>query len=132
MFLRTSRIADDEKLARFILFSKLFRRSDQAVKPDAFIPHPHEELSVTRHRKLSDKKLWDIGKSVARKRPSNLYGRADIQALQARKQNIDVVPRPLWKNRNHACLVGWPVEKEKQKIIAIEIAASANFVPVDS
>ena len=132
MFLRASRIADDEKLARFILFSKLIRRSDQTVRPDAFIPHPYEELSVTRHRRLSDKKLWDIGKSVARKRPSKLYGRADIQAFQARKQNIDVVPRPLWRNRNHACLVGWPLERAEQKAIAQEIVASASFVPINS
>lgn len=32
-------IADDEWLARFILFDK-WLRTDRTVRPDAFIPHP--------------------------------------------------------------------------------------------
>jgi hypothetical protein len=33
-------VTSDEQLARFILSSNWIRKSDQTVKPDAFIPHP--------------------------------------------------------------------------------------------
>ena len=53
-------IADDELVARFVLFSKWIR-DDKTVRPDAFIPHPYPNLSVTRHRELSEFALWQIG-----------------------------------------------------------------------
>ncbi|OLE55633.1 MAG: hypothetical protein AUI36_16825 [Cyanobacteria bacterium 13_1_40CM_2_61_4] len=54
-------ISADEWLARFILFKNWIRSSDQTVKPDAFIPHPYPDLSVTRHKDLSIQNLWQIG-----------------------------------------------------------------------
>lgn len=44
-----SPVADDEKVSRFILFSK-WLRSDKNLRSDAFIPHPYPDLSVTRHK----------------------------------------------------------------------------------
>lgn len=44
-------IANDELLARFVLFSDWIRH-DQTVRPNAFIPHPYPNLSVIRHREL--------------------------------------------------------------------------------
>lgn len=42
-------VGPDEALARFVLHGSHIRRSNQTVKPDAFIPHPYRDLSVTRH-----------------------------------------------------------------------------------
>ena len=124
-------ITSAEQLARFILFSRWIRSSDsvRTVKPDAFIPYPYPDLSVTRHKNLSEQGLWHIAQDIADARPATLYGRADIRADEARRQSLDVEPRPVANNPNHAAVIGWPVDKPAQKIIAQELAAKANFVP---
>lgn len=124
-------VSSDEQLARFILFSRWIRSSDpvKTVKPDAFIPYPYPDLSVTRHKNLSEKGLWRIGQNIAAARPATLYGRADIRAAKVREQSLDVEPKPVPDNLNHANVVGWPADKSAQKIIAQELAAKAKFVP---
>ncbi len=119
-------IADDELLARFVLFSDWIRH-DQTVRPNAFIPHPYPNLSVTRHRELSEFALWQIGQGIADKRSLKLYGRADIQAIIVKAHSLRI--EPTLEPKNHANITGWPADKPGQKIIAQEIAASARFVP---
>ncbi len=119
-------IANDELLARFVLFSKWIR-DDKTVRPDAFIPHPYPNLSVTRHRELSEFALWQIGQGIADKSSRNLYGRADIQSLVVKARSLRIEPTP--EPKNHANITGWPADKPGQKIIAQEIAATARFVP---
>lgn len=125
----TTAVADKEILARFVLFSG-WLRSGNRVKPDAFMPPPNLELSVTRHLGLSQDDLWQIGHGIAEMRPdAKLHGRADITADIARKQSLDVKPTPQPDNHNHANIVGWPNEKSAQKIKAQEISAAAQFYP---
>lgn len=59
-------VTDDEKLARFVMYSKWVRSSDSTVRPDAFIPYPYPDLSGTRHGALTDADMWRIGQ------PANL------------------------------------------------------------
>jgi hypothetical protein len=80
-------VSDHEQLARFILHRNQIR-SDQTVKPEAFIPHPWPDLSVTRHLELSQTELWAIGQELADVRPATLYGRADVKAHIFRKQSL--------------------------------------------
>lgn len=120
-------VADEELLARFVLFSRWIRASDQTVRPDAFIPHPWPDLSVTRHLGLSEAGLWKIGEEVASQRPAMLYGRADVQVFTVRQQSLRIEPTP--EPRNHANITGWPPDKPAQKIIAQVIAAAARYVP---
>ena len=120
-------VTSDEQLARFILSSNWIRKSDQTVKPDAFIPHPYPDLSVTRHKSLTEQQLWQIGQVIADSRPATLYGRADIQTSSVRRQGLEVDPKRLANNQNHANVIGWPTDKPTQKIIAQELAAKANF-----
>lgn len=122
-------IEADEQLARFILFSKWVRPSDRTVKSEAFIPHPYPDLSVTRHKNLSEQGLWQIGQDVARLRDKELYGRADINALAVRQQKLDVVPKPIIpENPNHANIIDWPAEKHAQKIIALQLAKESVYI----
>lgn len=118
-------VADKEQLARFVLFEKHVRRSDGTIKADAILPFKHVELSVSRHRGLSDGEVWMLGRAVAGQRARPLVGRADFSALVARQQSLDVVPSE--PPRNHANVVGWPPEKPAQMIRALEIAARATF-----
>jgi hypothetical protein len=122
-------VSEDEWMARFILFRHWIRKADPPVRPDAFIPYPYPNLSVIRHRDLSEKELWQIGQAIADKRPATatLYGRADLQAINVIKKSLRIVPTP--EPKNHANITGWPADKPSQKIIAQEIAAEARFVP---
>jgi hypothetical protein len=104
-------VKDSELLARFITSSKWFRPSDQTVRQDAFIPHPYPELSVTRHKSLSEQEIWKVGQEISDARPATLYGRADFFAESARRQKLAVEPRPVPENLNHACILGWPLDK---------------------
>lgn len=125
-----SSVTSDEQLARFILFGDWVRKSNKTVKQDAFIPHPHPDLSVTRHKNLSEQELWQAGQGIADARPATLHGRADIRAAEVRRQALEVEPKPIASNPNHANVIRWPVGKPAQKIIAQELAAKANFVPM--
>jgi len=119
-------VADDEALARFVLFRGWIRSSDGKVKPDAFIPYPYPDLSVTRHIELSEAEIWQIGQQVADQRPATLHGRADIQAFSVKRQSLRIVPT--LEPRNHANVIGWPKDKPAQKIIAQQLAADAHYV----
>jgi hypothetical protein len=121
--------SSDERLARFILASNWIRKADQTIKPDAFIPYPYPNLSVTRHGNLPEPALWRVGQDIAIARPATLYGRADFCVAAVKRQSLDVVSQPEANNPNHANVTGWPADKPAQKIIAQELAAKAHFVP---
>lgn len=120
-----SPVTDDEHLTRFVLFKGWIRSSDNTVRPDAFIPYPYPDLSVTRHLGLSVSEIWQIGQQVADNRPATLYGRADVQALHIARQSLRIVPTA--EPKNHANVNGWPKDKPAQKIIAQELAAVAQY-----
>jgi len=125
----SSSVNNSELLARFITSSRWFRSSDQTVRQDAFIPHPYPDLSVSRHLSLSESEIWEMGQKIADARPATLHGRADISAEEVRRQKLIVEPRPEPENLNHACILGWPIDKPAQKILALELAAIAIFTP---
>ena len=121
-------ITSDEWLARFIHYQRYIRQ-DRTVRPDAFIPHPYPDLSVTRHLHLSEAELWRIGRDVARQINKTLHGRVDAQVFVFQRQQLQLVADPvLPENPNHANVIGWPPEKPAQKIIAQQIAAAASKV----
>lgn len=124
-------ITDDEIIARFIV-SKRWIRGDNSVKPEALMPHPYPDLSVTRHIGLCESQLWMIGQDVAAVTGRTLHGRADSQVSVARNQDLKVTSAPTPQNPNHANITGWPVGKPEQKIKALEIANNSRFVQYDT
>lgn len=123
-------VASEEILARYVVFQSHFRRSNKTVRPEAFVPFPHTEMSVTRHLLAMESELWRIGRDVAEARGRTLYGRADFSAETCRSIRLVVDPAPLDTNPNHANVREWPAEKEQQKMIAIELARVAHFEAV--
>ena len=134
-------VEDDERLARMILTEKHVRKDVRTEKltltPLAFLPFSRVELSVIRHREITEAELWEIGGGVSARREAGdqfgrkfpLVGRGDFFARDARKQKLDVKPlEGFGLPRNHADVVGWPPEKPAQMMHAIEIAARATFV----
>jgi len=118
-------VSSDELLARFILY-KSHLRQGWTVKPDAFIPYPWPDLSVTRHLQLLENELWMIGRTVARQTAKTLHGRADFPAAAAQRHKLLIFAAPVPDNQNHANITGWPIDKPAQKAIAQEIAASVG------
>lgn len=120
-------VADDELLARFATQSSQFRK-DLSVKQDLFMPHPHRELSVMRHRDATEAEIWDAGENLVRgfDPVRSLYGRADIQCHDCVIGDLRVVTRPIPHNPNHADIEGWPESKEDKKSLAQKLAASAS------
>ncbi len=118
-------ISADEHLARFIL-QRSHLRQDGSVKPDAFVPYPWPDLSVTRHLQLTENELWSIGHNVARQATKTLRGRADVRARDFQQHRLRVLAAPVEGNPNHANVTDWPTEKPAQKIIAQQIAAAAG------
>lgn len=121
-------VESDEWLSRYIL-QKSHVRQDNTLRADPFIPHPHADLSVTRHLGLDKNTLWNIGVDVARQTGKALHGRAENQVRTYQGQTLWVVSAPVPGNRNHANVTGWPADKPAQKIIALEIAARSRYVP---
>lgn len=93
------------------------------------MPHPETlDVSVIRHLNTPDDDLWLIGEQIVGATVERkLKGRADLAAVEARNQSLTVDPSP--PPVNHAVIVGWPREKDKQKLIASELAAKATFFP---
>jgi hypothetical protein len=116
-----------ELLARFLVHSR-WLRADKTLRPEAFIPHPYPDLSVTRHRDLTEPRLWQIGKAVADAIPKKLYGRADVSARVFAEQRLRIVLAPTDENPNHVNVVDWPAQKSAQKIVAQEICARVSNV----
>ncbi len=128
-------VEPDETLARFIFSGKHIRSSDDTVKPDAFVPHPRDELSVTRHRDATESEVWDAGRAVAEVRQRTLHGRGDVVADAFFERGLVLHPDPvighatLPDNPNHANVMGWPKDdKGRQRLIALQIAAQAKLV----
>jgi len=119
-------IEEAEMLARYVMQSGHFRQSDLTVKPNLFIPHPYQELSVTRHRDASEPEIWTAGEDVATQQQKRLYGRADIQARACIVESLRVTAKPFPNNPNHADIEGWPSQKQDQKAIALKLADAAS------
>jgi hypothetical protein len=125
-------VGDQERLARFVFTERYVPKSGDGVKAEALLPFKHIELSVTRHRDLTNSEIWQLGSDVAGIRSSKegrsipLIGRADFHAEVARQQKLDVIPDE--PPRNHANVVNWPPEKSAQMNLAQEIAARSDFV----
>jgi hypothetical protein len=122
-------VASDEVLARFVVHSSHIRKSNNTVKPDAFMPHPRVELSLTRHRDATVEELWREGERIAAIRNAVLHARADVKASAFIEEDLIVEARPFPENPNHADALGWPADKPAQKMKATEIALMSKLVP---
>lgn len=105
---------------------KGYFRSDFSVKPNLFIPHPYQDLSVTRHRDATEAEIWQAGGNVATQQQRTLYGRSDVLTRDCLIDSLRVTAQPFPDNPNHADVEGWPTTKEDQKAIALKLAASAT------
>jgi hypothetical protein len=121
-------VGASEPLARYLINRNSYSPAMQSVKPAAFLPPPDNRLSVFRIDGLNTEDVCQIGqqKVVSKMTGRTLHGFADIvaQAFLDVKLTVDPDNNPA----RHASVVGWPEDRDKQMLIAIELAASAKLV----
>lgn len=125
-------VPDNERISRYLFFKRWFARESRRVKPDAFVPHPYIELSVSCTHGLAEEAVWEIGRNTAESRKDKppLLGRGDLAAGHVRKQGLLVArdDHPPF----HANILGWPTDgKSAQRMKAVELAAESTLFLVD-
>ena len=127
-------VDSNERLSRFVLSKRHVNQEKQMLKADAFVPHPYEELSVTRDRQANDDEIWSVGRGISAERSMTLnrevrlIGRGDAIAASYQKESLKVLKDPVLGNPNHVNVSDWPSDKPRQKLVALEIAKVATFV----
>jgi hypothetical protein len=110
-------VGASESLSHYLFRKEL--RPDDTVKPEAVMPFPHEGLSTTRHRNLTEDEVWESGRVVAAKQGRTLAGRADFMKADL-PSGLDAIPSE--PPRNHADIVGWPSERSGQMAQALMLS----------
>ena len=123
-----NQIEPKEYLTRYIIDKNYYRISDKTVRHNAFmLPANSRALSVFRISDFHLNSIWDLGERyVATPRNKPLLGRADVIASQVFNKGLGITPEDDPHPR-HANIVDWPDEREKQKMIAVELASEAQL-----
>jgi len=122
----------EEQLSRFI-YRHWNIRPDGTIKPDEFLPDPHDETSVFRTDDMSPAEITETGKEVGSRSNRLLEGWGDFLAEAAYERKLSVDPAPdveLSRGERHAVLVGWPPKEPKslRMSIAVHLADKAGQV----
>lgn len=126
---RVPDVGASETLSRFIFSKRHIRRESGTLKADAFVPHPHSELSVNRDLEAMDEETWQVAQAIAVQLSKSLYGRGDTLAATYHGQKLKTIASPISGNTNHVNVTGWKLnDKASQKVIAQEIVAVAKFI----
>lgn len=127
---RTITISSDESVARFI-----YQKSDWSKqptpkpKPKVFLPILEAgqwETSVCRISATSDQRIWEISNRI--RSPLLALARADLAVNSVEAAGLRTKPAPDLDADypEHAVIVGWPDEKDKQMELAIQLVSSAE------
>ena len=98
------------------------------MKYGAYLPAPNGETSVYRISNIPEKEIWDIGREyVAEPSKRTLYARGDTTAALITKTGLEIVPETT-PHPLHANIVNRPLQKDEQKMLAVEMANQAKLV----
>ena len=122
---------DIGSLTRFIFSERHYSVESNRVKHGAFLPLiNHEtstlEVSVFQILGLSDEQIWSIGDTeVAQPSKRTLRARGDLTMATIDRNQLRIAADA--PPSRHSNIIGWPEEKSKQKLIAIELANTASL-----
>ncbi|PJA78768.1 MAG: hypothetical protein CO149_02625 [Nitrospirae bacterium CG_4_9_14_3_um_filter_51_5] len=132
----SEKVKAEEKISRFLFFTPgEFNARTQHISPQAFKPanpkppdRPERQSSVYRTDNDTELKIWEVGDEfVAKPRNLPLLARADIQAGNVFKINLDILPdtRP---HPRHANIVKWPDSPEARNMLGILLSQQAILI----
>ncbi len=131
-----SQIDPEERISRFIFNKSRFRKGNGRILPEAFMPtnpmpdRPERETSVYRTENCNESEVWWLGEEFVTKLHTQklpILARCDLKLKEILLTELEVVPAVHPHNR-HANIVGWPEEKECQKMKAVMLADKAQLV----
>lgn len=115
----------EEFFARFLTSRSHFSARNKRVKPGAFLPSPRDNAtSVFRLKGLAEMDIWPMGLRIVEGLPGrSLHGRADIRVESVEGVGLRLVldNTPV----RHGSITAWPENKDKQLLMALELAAAA-------
>jgi hypothetical protein len=121
-------VSRSETITRFLL-DKSYIRKDGSLHWRAIMPDSTDETSVFRIDNLSMQDVWDLGnEKVAKIRNKVLLGRGNFIAADVYDRSLDLAPDTNEESR-HAAIVGWPMDKDARRQIAIDLADYGIAVP---
>jgi hypothetical protein len=128
-------ITPNEQVARFIYDKTAWSRQQATPKPKPKVFYPMKEAgqwetSVCRIHSASEERIWKIANSA--RSPLLALGRADLSVYSIQNVGLQTCPAPDLEADypEHAVIVGWPDEKDKQMELAVQLAISASLVLV--
>lgn len=125
-------VSPDERITRFVYDKSAWSKQPiPKPKPKVFFPEMYKgqwETSVCRISAAPEQRIWEIAHRARSPRPA--LARADLIASSVKEAGLCTASAPdLEKDYpEHAVIVGWPDEKEKQMALAIQLVTSANLV----
>ena len=125
-------VAPDERIARFIYHKNDWsKQNTPKPKQKVFLPMKEAgqwETSVCRISAAPEQRIWEIANRA--RFPLPALARADLTALSVEAAGLHTNSAPDIEADypEHAVIVGWPDEKEKQMEIAIQLASAAALV----
>ncbi|MBI2016300.1 MAG: hypothetical protein HY616_13940 [Candidatus Rokubacteria bacterium] len=69
--------------------------------------------------------MWRIGEAVAQTSQRVLHARGDVLAKAVFTAELEI--RPDNKPKRHAAIVGWPEQKDRQMLLAQQLAVAAEL-----
>lgn len=121
------RIAPPSPISRFIYDSDKIRKQGNRPKPGAFMPEPYEngwETSVCRMDTCDNERVWHLGRTCRIDRTLRARIDFDVQDVVDNALACHTAPRDGFDE--HAVVIQWPADKEQQKVIAVNLAATVG------
>ena len=75
---------------------------------------------------LRELQTWEIGDKIGEVRGKPAIARADLQKSSVLEMGLSVELTP-GVHPNHADVGGWPVEKDRQKLVALDLCARSGL-----
>lgn len=120
-------MSPSENITRYILEKGKYSKNNNRVRYTTFLPNRDGETSVYKTQSLDNGEIWDIGERyVAKPCNKTLRARADITASDVFNEGLKIEPDATI-HELHANIIGWPEQKDKQKLIAIELEKDARL-----
>lgn len=124
----TSEVNNSEVVGRFTYQKGDFFKDPLKAKPKLFLPMQENgvwETSVCRVSNIQTKRMWTIGDTV--RKPKVALGVSTLDVEQILQAGLSAKSAPETNYSEHAVILGWPEEKEKQMDFAVALAVNSKF-----
>lgn len=119
----------NEGVGRFFFHKSDYSKLKHKPKPKIFSPNLENnklETSVCRVNNVSEGRIWQIGNKI--RDPLKACARADINVSAIVEAGLRARAAPENGYPEHAVIIGWPDEKDKQMEICAGLAYNSTLV----